>query len=177
MVWGLVSLSALPQGSVRNDNPLQIGTQTTVPCAQVENSGMLGPLQFPNWAKVCLVSTFFFLPVSIVPRVEKCLGISVGDRVLYLRSMAADFCKSFYCFVSCQSHMSRHPLEGYWKLSCQLDKRRVQAPRNRKGSGITIWVSDVDSAAAIFHPPPQQTRQCRPESRHCEGICRQSGQG
>ena len=35
--------------------------------------------------------TFFFLPVSIVPRVEKCLGLSVGDRVLCLRSQTANF--------------------------------------------------------------------------------------
>ena len=30
---------------------------------------------------------FFFLPVSIVPRVEKCLGLSVGERILCLRSL------------------------------------------------------------------------------------------
>ena len=61
-----------------------MGTQTTVPCAQVEDSGLLGPLQSPNWVKVCLVSTVSFLPVSIVLRVVKCLGLSVGDRVLCL---------------------------------------------------------------------------------------------
>ena len=71
-----------------------MGTQTTVPFAQVEDSGLLGPLQSPDWVKVCLVSTVFFLPVSIVPRVEKCLGLSVGGRVLCLRSQPADFCKS-----------------------------------------------------------------------------------
>ena len=32
-------------------------TQTTVPCAQSEDSDLLGPLQSPNWVKVCLVST------------------------------------------------------------------------------------------------------------------------
>ena len=57
-----------------------MGTQTTVPCAQAEDSGLLGLLQSPNWVKVCLV-TIFFLPVSIELR-EKCLGLSVGDRVL-----------------------------------------------------------------------------------------------
>ena len=58
-----------------------MGSQITVPCAQVEDSGLLGPFQSPNWVKVCLVSTVFFLPVSIVPRVEKCLGFPIGDRV------------------------------------------------------------------------------------------------
>ena len=104
-----------------------MGTQTTVPCAQAEDSGLLGPLQSPNWVKVCLVSTGFFLPVSIVRRVEKCLGLSVGDRVLCLRSLTADFCMSVYCFVSCQSQINRHPLEGFSKLSCQLGKGGVQA--------------------------------------------------
>ena len=47
-----------------------MGTQTTMPCAQAEDSGLLGPLQAPNWVKVCLISTVVFLPVSIVPRVE-----------------------------------------------------------------------------------------------------------
>ena len=51
-----------------------MGTQTTVPCAQEEDSGLLGQLQPPNWVKVCLVSTVFFLPVSTEPGVEKCLG-------------------------------------------------------------------------------------------------------
>ena len=46
-----------------------MGTQTTVHCAQAECSGLLGWLQSPNWVKVCLVSTVFFLPVSIVPRI------------------------------------------------------------------------------------------------------------
>ena len=27
----------------------------------------------------------------------------------------------------------------------------LKATRNREGSGVTIWVSDVDSTAAIFH--------------------------
>ena len=84
-----------------------------MPCAQAEDSGLLGPLQSPNWVKVCLISTVVFLPVSIVPRVEKCLGLSVGDRIPCLRSLTADFCKSVCFFVSCQSHMSRHPLEVY----------------------------------------------------------------
>ena len=90
-----------------------MGIQTIVPRAQAEDSGLLGPLQSPNWVKVCLVSTVVFLPVSIVPRVEKCLGLSVGDRVLCLRSLTADSCKSVCSFVSCQSH--RHPLEGSTK--------------------------------------------------------------
>ena len=206
VVWGLVSLSALTQGSVWNANPLQMGTQTTMPCAQAEDSGLLGRLQSPNWVMVCLISTVVFLPVSIVPRVEKCLGLSVGDRIQCLRSLTADFCKSVCFFISCQSHMSRHPLEGYCELSCQLGKggvhaldhlvwiswveglkgwKRVgedgdislffptlqqvlcsctnsqylgsivgalKATRNWEGSGVTIWVSDVDSAATIFHP-------------------------
>ena len=42
--------------------------------------------QPPDWVKVCLISTVVFLPVSIIPRVEKCLGLSVGDRILCLRS-------------------------------------------------------------------------------------------
>ena len=47
MVWGLVSLSALTQGSVWNTSPLQMGTQTKVPCAQAEDSGLLGLLHSP----------------------------------------------------------------------------------------------------------------------------------
>ena len=43
VVWGLVSLSALTQGRVWNANPLQMGSQTTVPCAQAEDSGLQGP--------------------------------------------------------------------------------------------------------------------------------------
>ena len=54
-----------------------------MPCAQAEDSGLLGPLQSPDWVKVCLVSTVFFLSVSVVPRVGKCLGLSVGDRVFF----------------------------------------------------------------------------------------------
>ena len=81
MVRGLVSLSALTKG---NANPLQMGTQTTMPCAQAEDSVPLGPLQSPNWVMVYLLSTVVFLPVSIVPRVEKCLGLPVGDRILCL---------------------------------------------------------------------------------------------
>ena len=69
VVWDLVSLSALTQGSVWNASPLQMGTQTTMPCAQAEDSGLLGPLQSPNWVKVCLISTVLFLPVSIILRV------------------------------------------------------------------------------------------------------------
>ena len=65
-----------------------------MPCAQVEDSGLLGPLQSPNWAKVCLVSTVFFLPVSIDSGVEKCLGLSVGDSVLCLQNLTANFLQS-----------------------------------------------------------------------------------
>ena len=82
-----------------------MGSQTTVPCAQAEDSGLLGPFQSPNWVKVCLVSTIFVLPVSIEPGVEKCLCLSVGGRVLCVRSLTADFCKSVCYFISCQSHM------------------------------------------------------------------------
>ena len=56
-----------------------------MPCAQAEDSGLLGQLQSPNLVKVSLVSTVFFLPVSIEPRAEKCLGLSVGNRVLCLQ--------------------------------------------------------------------------------------------
>ena len=94
-----------------------MGTQTTVRCAQAEDSDLLGPLQSPNWVKVRLVHIFVFLLVSIKPRVEKYLGLSVGDRVLCLRSLTAEFCKSVCCFVSCQSHMIRHLLKGYWELA------------------------------------------------------------
>ena len=59
----------LTKGSVWNANPLQMGTQTTVPCAQAEDGGLLGLLQSPNWVELWLVSTVFFLPASIVPRV------------------------------------------------------------------------------------------------------------
>ena len=86
MVWGLVSLSALTKGSVWNANTLQMDTQTTVPCAQAEDSGLLGPLQSPNWVKVCLVATVRFLPVSLEREVEKCLGLCMSDMVLCLGS-------------------------------------------------------------------------------------------
>ena len=59
-----------------------MGTQTTMPCVQAEDSGLLGWLQSPNWVKVCLISTVVFLPISIVQRVEKCLGLCVGDRIV-----------------------------------------------------------------------------------------------
>ena len=42
---------------------------------------------------------------------EKCLGLSVGDMVLCLRNLTADFYKSVCSFISCQLHMRRHPLE------------------------------------------------------------------
>ena len=34
-----------------------MGTQTTVPCAQADDSGLLDLLQSPNWVKVYVVST------------------------------------------------------------------------------------------------------------------------
>ena len=66
-----------------------MGSQTTMPCAEVEDNGLLGPLQSPNWVKVCLVSAVFVLPVSIETIAEKCIGLSVGDRVLCLRVRAS----------------------------------------------------------------------------------------
>ena len=114
----MVSLSALTQGSVSNANPLQMGTQTTVPCGQAEDSGLLGPLQSPNWVKVCLVSIVFFLPVSIVPGVEKCLVViqclfSVfthvftdgSDKTITLRSLTQDVKSKF---LSHQVSVYRH---------------------------------------------------------------------
>ena len=112
VVWGLVSLSALTKGSVWNAIPLQMGSQTTMSCAQAENSGLLGPLQSPNWFKVCLISTVVFLPVSIVPRVEKCLGLSVGDRVLCLR---------FYQTESRDNRLSVLPVTSPYKEDCWPD--------------------------------------------------------
>ena len=138
VVWGLVSLSALTQRSVWNANPLQMGTQTTVPCAQAEDSGLLGPSQSPSWVKVSLVSVVFVLPVSIEPGVEKCLRLFVGDNVLCLRSMTADFCKSVCSFISCHMHMSRNPLEGYGMLCCQLSKGGMQA------LDYLVWISWVE---------------------------------
>ena len=41
----LVSFAALTQGRVRNADPVQVGIQNTVHCAQVENDGLLGPPQ------------------------------------------------------------------------------------------------------------------------------------
>ena len=54
-----------------------MGSQITVPCAQAEDSGLLGPFESPIWVKVCLVSAVFVLPVSIEPGVEKSLGLSL----------------------------------------------------------------------------------------------------
>ena len=49
VVWCLVSLPALKQEEV-SEMPIlfQMGTRTTVPCAQAEDSGLLGQLQSPN---------------------------------------------------------------------------------------------------------------------------------
>ena len=48
------------------------------------------PSQSPNWVKVCLVSTVFFLPISIELGVENCLSLSVGDNAEHL-SPCRDF--------------------------------------------------------------------------------------
>ena len=87
------------------------------------------------WYTPCLVSAVFVLPVSIIPRVEKCLGLSVGDRVMCLRCLIADFCKSVCSFISCQSHISSHPLEGYLMLSCLFSKGGMQALDH------PVWIS------------------------------------
>ena len=84
-----------------------------IPCEQVEDIGLLGPLQSVDWVSECPVSTVVFLPIFIEPRVEKCLGLFVGVRVLCLQSLTTDVCKSVCSFVSCQSLTNRHPLEGY----------------------------------------------------------------
>ena len=52
-----------------------MGTQTTVPCTQAEDSSLFRPPQSPNWVEVCQVSTVFFFPVSIEWWV--CLGLFV----------------------------------------------------------------------------------------------------
>ena len=99
---------------------LQMGTQTTVPGAQVEDSGLLGPLQSPNWVKMCLV---FFIPVSIEPGVEKCLcpnwfaatknlnshvasvtGLPVTMQDMFSAVLANFMFLSLLCF--CCSHVS-----------------------------------------------------------------------
>ena len=117
VVWGLVSLSALTQGSVWNANPLQMGTQTTMSCAHAEDSGLLGPLQSPNWVKVCLISTVVFLPVSVVLTVKKCLGLSVGDRSLCLRSPTANFANRLNKEEETQDrqHIPRQSFTVFWR--------------------------------------------------------------
>ena len=124
VVWGLISLSALTQGGVWNANPLQMGTQTTVPCAQAEDSGLLDPLQSPNWVKVCLVSTVFFLPVSIVLRVEKCLGLSIGDRVLCLQSGGLSSHLFFFFFFSFLTFCLLAVFLTEWIFHRQCDKKK-----------------------------------------------------
>ena len=134
VVWDLVSLSALTQGSVWNPNPLQMNTQTTVLCVQAEDSGLLGPVQSPNWVKACLVSTVFFLPVSIELGVEKCLGLSVDDRVLCLQSLTVDFCKSVCSFISCQSHRHWRDTKT-WAVSWAREECRPRIIWSGSGSG------------------------------------------
>ena len=97
-----------------------MGTQTTLPCTQAEDSGLLSPLQSPNWVKVCLVSTVFFLPVSIVLRVEKCLGLSVRDRVLCLRSLTADLAKPNYNLTSKPSSLGSLGRRFSSKPNCKM---------------------------------------------------------
>ena len=70
-----------------------MGTQTTMPCAQAEDSGLLGPHQSPNWVKVCLVSTILFLPVTIELGVEKYL-------VSYLSVWSLTSPSLFTCMLS-----------------------------------------------------------------------------
>ena len=60
-----------------------------MPCAQAEDRGLLGPLQSPDWVKVYLASTVLFHSVSVERRVEKYLGLCVGDRVLCLQRLTA----------------------------------------------------------------------------------------
>ena len=86
-----------------------MGTQTTMPCAQAADSGLLGPLQSPNWVKVCLVSTVFFLPVSTEPGVEKCLGLSVGDRALCLIEGS---------ILRIAAHQYGRTVEGIFNIGC-----------------------------------------------------------
>ena len=172
-----------------------------MPCAQAETSGLLGPLQSPNWVKVYMVSTVFFLPVSILPGVEKCLGLSIGDGYM----SAEPDCR--FLQVCLLFHFTPVPHEqapirrvlktelSAWQgrsagpgssgldqfRACGVDRESVKmaifpifyhsptgalqqylssvvgtlkAIRNREGSGVTIWVSDVDSSAAIFHSLP-----------------------
>ena len=73
------------------------------------------------WAKVCLVSSVFFLAVSSVPgmaevswplcRWQDSVSADPGCRFLQVCS-----------FVSRQSNVHRHPLERYWMFSSLLGK-------------------------------------------------------
>ena len=54
---GFGQLVRTHKGKCLKCNPLQMGTQTTMPCVQAEDSGLLVPLQSPNWVKMCLIST------------------------------------------------------------------------------------------------------------------------
>ena len=102
-----------------------MGSQTTVPFAQAEDSGLLGPLQSPNWVKVCLL-----------PRVEKFLGLSVGDRVLCLR---------------------RRPKHR------QMDKRKEKVRPKKKTDLKTKQSKQTTSNAA--HTPDKQTDRHRQRDR------------
>ena len=95
-----------------------------MPCAQAEDSGLLGLLQSPNWVKVCLISTVVFLPVSIVPRVKKCLGLTVGDRILCLWSLTADFCKICLPFRFLSVPHEQAPTGGTLKTELSTWQRR-----------------------------------------------------
>ena len=94
----------------------------------MEDSGLLGPLQSPNWAKVCLVSTVFFLPVSIDSGVEKCLGLSVGDSVLCLQNLTANFLQVclLFCFLSVPHEQA--PTGGILKTKLSAWQERSAGP-------------------------------------------------
>ena len=130
-----------------------MGTQTTVPCVQAEDSGLLGPLQSPNWVKVCLVSTVFFLQgrrlkagtvVATLPGTWLC-GISVWTcwaavSKLWLGEIANLISNSNLNVATCKI-VHTDPSVGYQHMvpGCQAAYRRT-----------TVTVNDIFLTDDLF---------------------------
>ena len=117
-----------------------------MPRAHEEDSGLLGPLQSPNWVKVCLVFTDFFLPVSIKPGEEKCLGLSVVDRILCLRV--------YYSTQRTCSLPDQHHLDDQEKETLTFP-RQIHASDFNMGTVVATRSGAWDQEKEIFTFPRQ----------------------
>ena len=120
-------------------------------------SGLLGPLQSPNWVKACLVSTVSFLPVSIEPRVEKCLGLSVWDRIL----SAVPDCRFVYVCLLFRFLSVLHqqaPTGGILKTELSARQGRSTSPGlsglDQLSWGLKGWQGVSEDGGVCHLPPP-----------------------